>query len=65
MSYFNKSYEHSEPADYGKVQSCTITPVIVHLNAGDTVTMMMKAASNATIQGTILVMYLTLESKNV
>ena len=63
MSYFNKSYEHSDQPDYGKIQSCTITPVIVHLNAGDTVTMMMRAASNATIHGTIATMYLTLESK--
>lgn len=65
MSYFNKSYEHSNQPDYGKIQSCTITPVIVHLNAGDTVTMMMQASSNATIQGTVAIMYITLESKTL
>ena len=64
-SIFNKSYEPSEPADYGMVQSCAITPVIVQLNAGDKVAMRIRPRSNATIHGTIGTMYLTVESKTL
>ena len=62
-SVFNKSYDHSEPADYGMVQSCSITPIIVQLITGDTVTMSISPRSNATIRGNIGTMYLTVESK--
>lgn len=62
-SVFNKSYDHSEPTDYGMVQSCSITPIIVQLIAGDKVTMNISPRSNATIHGNIGTMYITLESK--
>ena len=64
-SVFNKSYEPNEPADYGMVQSCSITPIIVQLSAGDKVTMGISPKNNATIHGSIGTMYLTVESKTL
>ena len=63
VSVFDKSYETSETHDLGMVQSCSITPIIVHLNAGDAVTMLIVPYSDATLHGYTDVMYLTLESK--
>ena len=63
---FTKSYEPSDSGtpDYGMGQSCSITPVIVHLNAGDAVTIMIVPAANSTTaHGFIATMYLTVESK--
>ena len=64
---FTKSYEPSDTPDtpdYGMGQSCPITPVIVHLNAGDAVTVtILPYANNTTLHGSIMAMYLTLESK--
>ena len=65
ISVFNKSYEPNEPADYGMVQSCSITPIIVQLSAGDKVTMGISPKNNATIHGSIGTMYLTVESKTL
>lgn len=72
-SYFNKSYEpifneNNEPneaRDWGIKQSCSITPVIVHFNAGDAVTMVIYPtdSSGAVLHGIIDTMYLTVESK--
>lgn len=60
---FNKSYETREIIP--KSQSCSITPAIIHLNAGDAVTMVIGPAEgvNATLHGNVGTMYLTLESK--
>lgn len=62
---FNESNVPSEAHDWGIVQSCSITPAIVHLNAGDKLIMALIAAydGNDTIHGNILTMYLTAESK--
>ena len=63
VSVFAKSYETSEAHDLGMVQSCSITPIIAHFNAGDAVTMLIAPKSDATLHGYTDVMYLTLESK--
>lgn len=66
-SGFNKSYETREIPDSGtpQSQSCSITPVIVELLAGDVVTMEIVPAEGVTttLHGQISAMYLTLESK--
>ena len=62
---FNESGEPSEAHDWGIVQSCSITPVIAYFNAGDVVTMVIAPPEgvDATLQGHIDAMYLTIESK--
>ena len=66
MFLFSKNYEPSDSGapDYGLGQSCSLTPVIVHLNAGDAVTtMIVPDANGVTAHGFIATMYLTVESK--
>lgn len=62
---FNKSYETRETPDFGvpQLHSCSITPSIIHLNAGDSVTMVLATVANVTLHGYIGTMYLTIESK--
>lgn len=62
---FNKSYETREIPDFGvpQLHSCSITPSIIHLNAGDSVTMAVGTYANVTLHGRIGEMYLTIESK--
>ena len=67
-SEFNKSYETREIPDFSvpQLHSCSITPSIIHLNAGDSVTMVLgipDGAANVTLHGHINTMYLTIESK--
>lgn len=63
--YFNKSYATREIPDFNmhKLQSCSITPVIVHLNAGDAINMVINTYTTATVRGHINLISLTLESK--
>ena len=62
---FNKSYETRETPDLGipELRSCSITPSIIHLNAGDSVTMVLATFANVTLHGYINAMWLTIESK--
>lgn len=64
-SIFNKSYITREIPDFGipQLHSCSITPSIMHLNAGDAVTMVLGTDANVTLNGYIDAMYLTIESK--
>lgn len=63
--FFNKSYATREIPDFNmhKLQSCSITPVIVHLDAGDAIAMKIDTYTAATVSGHISLMSLTLESK--
>lgn len=63
--FFNRNYETKEIPnfDINKVQSCSITPIIVHLDAGDAVTMNIGTYTSATLHGHLLEVCLTLESK--
>lgn len=64
---FNKSYITRETPDFSvpQLHSCFITPAIMHLNAGDSVTMVLGTVSNVTLHGNIGAMYLTVESKKL
>lgn len=66
MGIFTKSYEPTPSKDIPQLQTCSIPPIIVHLNAGDAVSMLISPNNpNATLHGSINTMYLTLESKNI